>query len=81
MGRWAKIHAGFYERIGSDGSTVLAKVARQDDGKWSYTVRPFGRMELGWEITGKATMDEAKRAAEGGYRSYMQKHAEANKEN
>jgi hypothetical protein len=77
-GRWNKVHAGFYERIASDGATVIAQVSRQDNGKWAYTVRPFGRMELGWQITNMPTMTRAQSGAEGGYRSYMTKHREMN---
>lgn len=77
-GRWVKVHAGFQERIAADGVTVIAKVARQDNGKWSYTVRPFGRMELGWEVTNMPTMTRAQAGAEGGYRSYMAKHIAMN---
>lgn len=75
---WRCVFAGFYERIGSDGASVLAQVGRDDDGSWSYMVRPFGRAQLGWQVTGLRTMAEAKRGAEAGYQSYMAKHRAAN---
>lgn len=78
MGRWAKVHAGFYERIASDGATVIANVVREDNGRWAYTVRPFGRVQLGWQVTGKQTMTEAQRGAEAGYRRYMDDHRTMN---
>lgn len=77
-GRWVKVHAGFQERVASDGVTVIAQVARQDNGKWSYMVLPFGRAQLGWQITNQPTMTRAQAGAEGGYRSYMTKHREMN---
>jgi hypothetical protein len=77
-GRWVPVFAGFYRRIGSDGTTVLAEVSRDEDGTWSYTVRPFGRVELGWQATGYATLAEAKRMAEVGYRRYMTEHRAMN---
>ncbi len=75
---WTRVFAGFYEYTGNDGQTVLAQVGRDDDGTWSYTVRPFGRMQLGWQVTGEATMADAKRMAEAGYRSYMNNHRKIN---
>jgi hypothetical protein len=75
---WTRVFAGFYKRIGSDGETVLAEVGLDEDGTWSYTVRPFGRTQLGWQVTGERTMADAKRMAEAGYRRYMQQHHEMN---
>ena len=77
-GRWNRVFAGFYQRIGSDGQTVLAQVSHDDDGTWSYMVKPFGKAELGWQVTGYRTLAEAKRMAEAGYRSYMTKHLAMN---
>jgi hypothetical protein len=74
---WTRVFAGFYKRIGSDGETVLASISRQDDGTWSYMVQPFGRVQLGWQVTGKATLAEAKTGAEAGYRRYMQNHRDS----
>lgn len=78
-GRWDRVFAGFYRRIGTDGRTVLAEVGRDEDGTWSYTVKPFGRMALGWQVTGERTLADAKRMAEAGYRRYMQQHREGNR--
>lgn len=75
---WHRVFGGFYERIGSDGATVLAQVSRDEDGTWSYMVRPFGRPQLGWQVTGKRTMAEAKTGAEAAYRQYMARHRAAN---
>ena len=77
-GRWERVFAGFYRRIGSDGSTVLAEVGRDDDGTWSYMVKPFGRAQLGWQVTGERTLADAKRMSEAGYRRYMQQHKAMN---
>ena len=78
QGRWERVFAGFYRRIGTDGQTVLAEVGRDEDGTWSYMVKPFGRAQLGWQVTGQRTLAEAKGGAEGGYRSYMTKHRTMN---
>lgn len=75
---WVRIFAGFYKRIGSDGVTILAEISRDDDGTWSYMVRPFGKADLGWQVTGYRTLAEAKRMAEAGYRRYMQQHVAMN---
>lgn len=75
---WTRVFAGFYKRIGSDGQTVLAEVGRDEDGTWSYMVKPFGRTQLGWQITGIRTMAEAQRGAEAGYRKYMKDHRAMN---
>lgn len=77
-GRWTRVFAGFYKRIGSDGSTVLAEVSRGENGTWSIMVKPFGRAQLGWQVTGYRTLAEAQRMAEAGYRRYMQEHREIN---
>lgn len=74
---WTRVFAGFYKRIGSDGETVLASVSRQDDGTWAYMVTPFGKTTLGWQVTGKATLTEAKTGAEAGYRSYMKNYRDS----
>lgn len=79
MGSWNRIFAGYYTRTGSDGKTVLARISRQDNGKWAYTVYPFGQTSLCWQVTGQSSLAEAKRMAEAGYRRYMQQHAELNK--
>lgn len=76
-GRWTRVFAGFYERIGNDGATVLAQVSLDEDGTWSYLVKPFGKGSLAWQVTGKRTMAEAKTGAEAGYRRYMQQHRAA----
>lgn len=76
--QWVRVFAGFYERIGSDGETVLAQVGRQDDGTWAYMVKPFGRAALGWQVTGYHTLAEAKCMAEAGYRRYMSEHRTMN---
>jgi hypothetical protein len=78
---WVRVFAGFYKRIGSDGVTVLAEVGRDDDGTWSYMVKPFGKAGLGWQVTGYRTLAEAKRMAEAGYRSYMREHIAMNARN
>ena len=78
---WNRIMAGHYERVGSDGSTVLAYVTRAEDGTWSFMVTPFGSASLGWQVTGYPTMTEAQRMAAAGYRSYMNNHREMNKGN
>lgn len=78
QGRWERVFAGYYRRIGSDGSTVLAEVGRDEDGTWSYMVKPFGKAGLGWQVTGKPTMAEAKTGAEAGYRRYMAEHKAMN---
>jgi hypothetical protein len=70
---WRRVYPGFYERIGSDGATVLATVGRDENGTWSYMVRPFGSAALGWQVTGERTMADAQRMAAAGYRSYMAK--------
>ncbi len=75
---WTRVFAGFYRRIGSDGQTVLAEISHDEDGTWSYFVRPFGRTQLGWQITGQRTLAEAKKGAEAGYRRYMQQHRTLN---
>lgn len=75
---WVRVFAGFYERIGSDGQTVLASVSHDDDGTWSYMVKPFGKAGLGWQVTGYRTLAVAKCMAEAGYRNYMRKHAAMN---
>ncbi|QDN64491.1 hypothetical protein [Streptomyces sp. S1D4-14] len=75
---WTRVFAGFYKRIGSDGQTVLAEIARSDDGTWSYMVKPFGKAGLGWQVTGYRTLADAKRMAEAGYRSYMRRHVAMN---
>lgn len=72
---WERVYAGYYRRIGSDGRTVLAHVARQDNGKWAYAVLPHGRPSLSWEVKDQATMAEAQRMAEAGYRRYMAQNA------
>lgn len=71
---WCRVFAGFYKRIGSDGSTELATISRGDDGTWSYMVTPFGDPGLGWQVVGYRTLTEAKRMAEAGYRNYMLKN-------
>ncbi|WP_086559938.1 hypothetical protein [Streptomyces africanus] len=75
---WVRVFAGFYERIGSDGVTVLAEISRDEDGTWSYMVKPFGKAGLAWQVTGKATLADAKRGAEAAYRRYMQQHCAMN---
>lgn len=75
---WTRVFAGFYRRIGSDGETVLAEVSRDEDGTWSYMVKPFGRAQLGWQVTGERTLADAKYMAEAGYRSYMNNHRKIN---
>jgi hypothetical protein len=75
---WDRVFAGFYKRIGSDGQTVLAEVSRDEDGTWSYMIKPFGKAGLAWQVTGERTLAEAKRMAEAGYRSYMAKHRAMN---
>lgn len=75
---WTRVFAGYYRRIGSDGSTVLASVVRDDDGTWSYMVTPFGRPQLGWQVTGERTLADAQHMAEAGYRSYMNNHRKIN---
>lgn len=75
---WTRVFAGFYKRIGSDGQTVLAEVGRDEDGTWSFMVKPFGKAGLGWQVTGYSTLAEAQRMAEAGYRKYMQDHKARN---
>ncbi|MEU0159037.1 hypothetical protein ABZ154_09395 [Streptomyces sp. NPDC006261] len=75
---WKRVFAGYYQRIGSDGKTILAQVGRDGDGSWSYTVRPFGEMSLAWQVTGFRTLAEAKTGAQAAYRSYMNKHRALN---
>ena len=75
---WERVYAGFYRRIGSNGQTVIAQVGRQDNGKWAYAVLPFGKPSLSWEVTGQATLAEAQRMAEAGYRRYMSEYRAAN---
>ena len=77
-GRWNRVFAGFYERIGTDNQTVLAEVSRDEDGTWSFMVKPFGKTQLGWQVTGYRTLSEAQRMAEAGYRRYMSQHRAAN---
>ncbi|GES27885.1 hypothetical protein AB0G60_02815 [Streptomyces angustmyceticus] len=75
---WVRVFAGFYKRIGSDGATVLAEISRDDNGTWSYMVKPFGKAGLAWQVTGFGTLTEAKRMAEVGYRSYLREHTAMN---
>lgn len=75
---WVRIFAGFYKRVGSDGVTVLAEISRDENGTWSYMVKPFGKAGLAWQVTGHRTLAEAKRMAEAAYRRYMQQHAAMN---
>lgn len=75
---WVRVFAGFYKRIGSDGTTVLAEISRDDNGTWSYMIKPFGKAGLAWQVTGYRTLAETKRMAEAGYRSYMRRHAAMN---
>ncbi len=75
---WTRVFAGYYRRIGSDGQTVLAQAGRDDDGTWSILIIPFGQSGLSWQITGYATLAEAKRMAEAGYRKYMTEHRNRN---
>lgn len=75
---WVRVFAGYYRRIGSDGVTVIAEVGRDDNGTWSYMVKPFGSASLAWQVTGERTMADAQRMAAAGYRSYMNNHREMN---
>lgn len=77
-GTWVRVFAGFYKRIGSDGITVLAEISQDENGTWSYMIKPFGKAGLAWQVTGKPTLAEAKRSAEAAYRRYMQQHRAMN---
>lgn len=75
---WNRVFGGYYRRIGSDGVTVLAEISRDEDGTWSYMVKPFGKTSLAWQVTGERTLADAKRMAEAGYRRYMTQHRTMN---
>jgi hypothetical protein len=78
MGSWQRPFAGFYKRIAADGKTEIAKISRTEDGTWAVMITPFGRAQLGWQLTGIRTLAAAKTAAEYGYRSYMAQHKAIN---
>lgn len=62
-GTWVRLYAGRYNRIGSDGATILAEVFRGDEG-WDLRVLPLGESAWSFSRCDCRTLAEAKTIAE-----------------
>lgn len=72
MGKWVRVFAGHYRRIGSDGVTKLAEIVQGDHG-WDVTVFPKGEPAWSCERRGYSTLRDAKVIAETLYRNRVRK--------